>query len=254
MSDIEENEETDMNSYSSYGLETASKGSTSSGQRKRRLSQEVVAETDQQPELRRVTFFCSAMLKPRDSSTDDEDNEGNKDAHWTRHSHAAHFSRTTNILFATLLLGLQQLETGGALTPAHHSMLEDMLEGWTRRDEKDTINPLIATLEGDRLAILKKQMDYDLGLAASFAEEVDDDDDDGDRVRHSFLRKLTSGKPFRLNRSKTCYFKHLLLTREELDQADSEYSGVFCAFYESDRSIDNKYATGWRFHPYCWDE
>lgn len=251
MSDTEDNEETDMiskPSTNSYGLETASEGSTSSGQRKRSLSQEEVAETEQQPELRRVTFICSAMLKTGDA--DDEDNEGNKDVHWTRHSHAAHFPRTTNILFATLLLGLQQLETDGVLAPAHHSMLEDMLEGWTRRDEKDTINPLIATLEGDRLAILKEQMDYDLGLAASVADDSDDDD----FVRQSFLRKLTSGKPFRLNRSKTCYFKHLLLTREELGQADSEYDGVFCAFYESDRCIDNKYATGWRFHPDHWDE
>jgi len=43
----------------------------------------------------------------------------------------------TNVLFATLLLGLQRLETSGGLPPAHHSMLEDMLEGWTWGDTKD---------------------------------------------------------------------------------------------------------------------
>ena len=40
-----------------------------------------------------------------------------------------------NVLFATLLLGLQRLETGGVLPPTHYSMLEDMLsEGWTWGD------------------------------------------------------------------------------------------------------------------------
>ena len=39
-------------------------------------------------------------------------------------------------LFAMLLLGLQRLETAGVLAPAHHSMLEDMLEGWTWGDTR----------------------------------------------------------------------------------------------------------------------
>ena len=55
--------------------------------------------------------------------------------HWTRHIHAL-FTRHTNALFGTLLLGLQRLEETGVLPPAHHSMLEDMLEGWTGRDQK----------------------------------------------------------------------------------------------------------------------
>jgi len=35
-----------------------------------------------------------------------------------------------------LLLGLQWLETAGVLLPAHQSMLEDMLEGWTLADQE----------------------------------------------------------------------------------------------------------------------
>ena len=56
--------------------------------------------------------------------------------HWTRRSHAVPqlFDQKTNILFATLLLGLQRLETAGVLPLAHHSMLEDMLEAWTLAD------------------------------------------------------------------------------------------------------------------------
>jgi len=45
------------------------------------------------------------------------------------------FLHPTNSLFATLLLGLQRLEAEGVLPPAHHSMLEDMLEGWTLADD-----------------------------------------------------------------------------------------------------------------------
>ena len=41
----------------------------------------------------------------------------------------------TNALFAVLMLGLQRLEETGVLPQAHHSMLEDMLEGWTGRDD-----------------------------------------------------------------------------------------------------------------------
>ena len=37
-------------------------------------------------------------------------------------------------MFGLLLLGLQRLETDGVLTPAHPSMLEDMLENWTFKD------------------------------------------------------------------------------------------------------------------------
>ena len=55
--------------------------------------------------------------------------------HWTRRSHTALFQGRTNILFATLLLGLQRLETAGVLPLAHHSMLEDMLEAWTWADD-----------------------------------------------------------------------------------------------------------------------
>ena len=56
---------------------------------------------------------------------------------WTRHCHSLVFgSMGVNVLFATLLLGLQRLETAGVLPPAHHSMLEDMLEGWTWDDTR----------------------------------------------------------------------------------------------------------------------
>ena len=41
----------------------------------------------------------------------------------------------TNTLFATLLLGLQRLESTGLLPLAHQAMLEDMLEGWTLTDD-----------------------------------------------------------------------------------------------------------------------
>ena len=44
------------------------------------------------------------------------------------------FSNRSNILFGALLLGLQRLETDGVLPPCHHSMLEDMLEGWSLAD------------------------------------------------------------------------------------------------------------------------
>ena len=38
------------------------------------------------------------------------------------------------MLFAALLLGLQRLESLMVLPPAHHTMLEDMLEGFTLAD------------------------------------------------------------------------------------------------------------------------
>ena len=54
------------------------------------------------------------------------------DQPWTRQSHSLVFGDLpVNRLFAALLLGLQRLETTGVLPPAHHSMLEDMLEDWT---------------------------------------------------------------------------------------------------------------------------
>ena len=46
----------------------------------------------------------------------------------------------TKVLFAALLLGLQRLEETGVLPLAHHSMLEDMLEGWTLMDH-DLLSP-----------------------------------------------------------------------------------------------------------------
>ena len=54
--------------------------------------------------------------------------------HWTRRSHAL-FGDSTNIRFGTLLLGLQRLEETGVLPQAHQAMQEDMLEGWTGRDQ-----------------------------------------------------------------------------------------------------------------------
>ena len=53
---------------------------------------------------------------------------------WTRRFHALLFATHTNVLFATVLLGLQRLEETGVLALTHHSMLEDMLEGWTWGD------------------------------------------------------------------------------------------------------------------------
>jgi hypothetical protein len=38
------------------------------------------------------------------------------------------------VLFATLLLAMNRLETTGTLAASHHSMLEDMLGGWTSKD------------------------------------------------------------------------------------------------------------------------
>ena len=53
---------------------------------------------------------------------------------WSRSAHPVIFSIETNLLFTTLLLGLQRQETVGVLPLAHHSLLEDMLEGWTWAD------------------------------------------------------------------------------------------------------------------------
>ena len=62
--------------------------------------------------------------------------------HWTRGSHAL-FLRETNVLFATLLLGVQRLEETGVLPQAHQAMLEAMLEDWTGRDDPDPIHSRI---------------------------------------------------------------------------------------------------------------
>ena len=45
------------------------------------------------------------------------------------------FSRSTNALCGTLLLGVQRLEETGVLPLAHQAMLEAMLEAWTVRDD-----------------------------------------------------------------------------------------------------------------------
>ena len=52
---------------------------------------------------------------------------------WTRRGHLL-FGAQTNALFAMLLLGLQRLETTGAVGLAHQAMLEDMLECWQAGD------------------------------------------------------------------------------------------------------------------------
>ena len=53
---------------------------------------------------------------------------------WRRPHHALIFGAKCNLLFATLLLGLQRLEGERIVQAAHHSMLEDMLECWTWSD------------------------------------------------------------------------------------------------------------------------
>ena len=59
---------------------------------------------------------------------------------WDRQHHSLVFGFIpVNALFATLLLGLQRLEAVGMLPPAHHSMLEDMLEGWTWGDTLELV-------------------------------------------------------------------------------------------------------------------
>lgn len=53
---------------------------------------------------------------------------------WSRATHPLYARTATNVLFATLLLGLQRLEDAGRLALGHHSVLEDALEGWTFAD------------------------------------------------------------------------------------------------------------------------
>jgi hypothetical protein len=63
---------------------------------------------------------------------------------WSRQMHACGVWQNTSVaavdtevMFATLLRGIQRLETMGVLAPSHGSMLEDMLECWTWRDHRD---------------------------------------------------------------------------------------------------------------------
>jgi len=53
---------------------------------------------------------------------------------WKRRTHEAMWGMRTQLLFAALLLGFQRLEAHEVIPPAHHSMLEEMLEGWTWAD------------------------------------------------------------------------------------------------------------------------
>ena len=53
---------------------------------------------------------------------------------WSRARHAWLFGAKINVLFATLFLAFQRLETEGVLPLAHQAMLEDMLESWTWAD------------------------------------------------------------------------------------------------------------------------
>ena len=53
------------------------------------------------------------------------------------------FLQKTNVLFATLLLGVQRLEETGVLPQAHQAMLEDMLEGGTGSDVPDVAERLV---------------------------------------------------------------------------------------------------------------
>lgn len=50
---------------------------------------------------------------------------------WTRRLNSNVFGQKTNVLFATLLLGVQRLEEAGTLPLTHYTMLENMLELWT---------------------------------------------------------------------------------------------------------------------------
>ena len=56
------------------------------------------------------------------------------DREWSRLTHSD-FLKGTDILFETLFLGIQRLETTGKLPLAHQSMLEDILECWTIADD-----------------------------------------------------------------------------------------------------------------------
>lgn len=60
------------------------------------------------------------------------------DEPWTPQYHGAfvelHEGPWLDKLFGTLLMAMNRLETAGVLAPSHHSMLEDMLGGWTMRD------------------------------------------------------------------------------------------------------------------------
>ena len=53
---------------------------------------------------------------------------------WSRIFHIL-YSDKTNILFSTLLLGLQKMEDQGLIPLAHQAMLEDALTFWTWGDD-----------------------------------------------------------------------------------------------------------------------
>lgn len=63
---------------------------------------------------------------------DDQDFQSCKTT-WKHSRHCA-FGAHTDQLFATLLLGLQKLNTLGHFKPEDPMMLEEMLENWTFRD------------------------------------------------------------------------------------------------------------------------
>ena len=55
---------------------------------------------------------------------------------WSRRKHECHlYSIGTNILFATLFLGIQTLEEKGVVTLAHQAVFEDMLQYWNEEEE-----------------------------------------------------------------------------------------------------------------------
>ena len=67
--------------------------------------------------------------------------------YWTRRTHSSVFRPQTNVLFATLLLGLERLEATQILPIAHKSVLEDTLECWTWTDATELA--MTATIDTD---------------------------------------------------------------------------------------------------------
>jgi len=53
---------------------------------------------------------------------------------WRRVDHDLYWRGPTNVLFGTLLAGLQKLEVAGEIWPCHYSTWEDMLACWTWSD------------------------------------------------------------------------------------------------------------------------
>jgi len=56
---------------------------------------------------------------------------------WNSSFHATKFTRATDKLFGTLLLGIERLEKTGILQLADAYMLEEMLECWQINDDID---------------------------------------------------------------------------------------------------------------------